>query len=50
MFINDFHRQSVLRCLQKISQSKSSPINCEEEVEKIKAMHREIAFRYPQGK
>ena len=48
-YINDFHQQSIERCLNHIEQNKHIPINVEEEIEKIRAMHREIALRYPQG-
>ena len=46
-YLNTFHKESVERCLKKIAQSKSLPMNCKEEVQKIKEMHKEIANRYP---
>lgn len=44
-YINDFHRQSVERCLKHIEQNKQIPINVEEEIEKIRAMHEELKSR-----
>lgn len=47
MYLNDFHRQSIERCLLINAQLRSLQINCEEEVLKIKQMHKEIARLYP---
>lgn len=49
-YLNSYHKESVERCLKKIALSKSLPMNCKEEVQKIKEMHKEIAIRYPNGK
>ena len=46
-YLNRFHQESVERCLRKIAESKSLQMNCEEEVLKIREMHRQIAQRYP---
>lgn len=46
-YLNRFHQESVERCLKKIAESKSLQMNYEEEVQKIREMHRQIAQRYP---
>ena len=46
-YLNRFHKESVERCLRKVAESKSLQMNCEEEVRKIKEMHKQIAQRYP---
>ena len=46
-YLNRFHQESVERCLRTVAASKSLQINCEEEVRKIREMHRQIAQRYP---
>ena len=44
-YINDFHQQSVERCIKHIEQKKHIPINVEEEIEKIRAMHEDLKRR-----
>ena len=47
MYINEFHRQSVERCLQINARLRSLPINCAEEVLKLRALHEELKRLYP---
>ena len=46
-YLNQFHRESVERCLKKVAQSKSLQLNCEEESKKAQEMHRRISKLYP---
>ena len=46
-YINQFHKESVERCLRKIALSKTLQLNCEEESLKAKEMHKRIARLYP---
>ena len=45
-YFNQFHKESVERCLRKIAQSKSLHLNAEEEVEKMQKMHQELRLLY----
>ena len=38
-YLNQYHGESIERCLKKISQSKSLQLNCEEESKKAQEMH-----------
>lgn len=42
IYFNQFHKESVERCLRKIAESKSLQINCEEESQKAQEMHRRL--------
>ena len=46
-YLNQFHRESVERCLKKVAQSKFLQLNCEEESKKAQEMHRRISKLYP---
>jgi len=46
-YFNQFHKESVERCLRKIAQSKSLHLNAEEEVQKMQKMHQELRLLYP---
>ena len=46
-YFNQFHKESVERCLRKIAQSKSLQLNSDEEIHKMQQMHQELRVLYP---
>ena len=45
-YLNQYHRESIERCLKKVAQSKSLQLNCEEESKKAQEMHKRISRLY----
>jgi len=49
-YLNQFHKDSTLKCLKEIEEQKKLPLNAEEESKKHFEMHKKLKELYPNEK